>query len=118
MTETHPDLLTARHDLNALVNLLAAGRFSIAEDVAGLANKVRCIVAGHSPETLHASADAVVAADRAMKSADFLTRLLDAYPADAQFLMKDSRAILAAYALDTLAEDEALLDSQLPARAA
>lgn len=115
VTETHPDLLVAQHDLNALVNLLAAARFSIAEDVAELSNKVRRITACHTPETLHASGEAVLAADRAVKSFEFLTRLLESYPSEAQFLMKGCRAILTTYAQATLAEDAALWDACLPA---
>ena len=34
VAETHPNLLVAQHDLNALANLLAASRFAIAGDVA------------------------------------------------------------------------------------
>lgn len=115
VTETHPDLLIAQHDLNALVNLLTASRSAIAEDVAELANKVRWIASGHTPETLHASADAILTADRVQKSADFLSRLLDIYPAEAQSLMKGSRRVLTTYARATMAEDAALWDACLPA---
>ena len=115
VTETHPDLLIAQHDLNVLVNMLAASRSAIADEVAELANKVRWIASGHTPETLHASADAILTADRVQKSADFLARLLDIYPAEAQSLMQGSRKILTAYARDTLDEDSALWDACLPA---
>lgn len=115
VTETHPDLLVAQHDLNALVNLLAAAEFKIAEDVAELSNKVRSIAGGHTPETLQASADAILAADRVVKSFEFLTSLLELYPSEAQSLLKDCRAILTRYAHATLAEDAALWDACLPA---
>jgi hypothetical protein len=114
VTETHPDLLVAQHDLNALVNLLSAARFSIAEDVAELSNRVRRIAAGHTPETLRASCEAILEADRAVKSFEFLTRLLESYPSEAQSLMKGCRAILSTYAQATLDEDAALWDACLP----
>jgi hypothetical protein len=118
VVEDHPDLLTARSDLAVLVNQLATSRFSIAEDVAELSNKVRRITAGHTPETLQASGEAILAAHRAVKSFEFLTRLLESYPSEAQFLMKGCRAILTAYEQGTLEKDAELWDAFLPARAA
>ena len=116
VAETHPNLLVAQHDLNALANLLAASRFAIAGDVAELSNKVRWIVGASTPETLQASADAILSADRAVKSFEFLTRLLELYPSEAQALLKGSRKIVTSYAQATLDEDAALWDACLPAR--
>ncbi|HEX9226645.1 MAG TPA: hypothetical protein VF885_08295 [Arthrobacter sp.] len=113
MTETHPDLLVAQHDLNALVNLLAAGRFKIADDVAELSNSVRWIAAGYTPETLQSSADAILVADRVMKSFQYLTRTLELFPSEAQALLKGCRVILTAYAQATLATDSGLWNACL-----